>query len=72
MPVKHVRISQAAFSKVVINKEKLVAPKAVLHRNAHKLLEEWLNQSGGPRVGDGILFEVVRDSTLRTIYRSPN
>jgi len=59
--MKLVEISQAAFSKVHIDDNKVVAVKEKLRKNMHKLLDKWLDKPEYPNVGDGIIFEVVED-----------
>lgn len=53
-------ISREAFSKALINKGKLVVARDVLRKNAHKLLDKWLDKPA-PEVGEKITFTVVED-----------
>lgn len=61
MNIKRVEISQAAFSKVLIDNNEAVAVAEKLRKNMHKLLDEWFDKVGYPDVDDGIIFKVVED-----------
>ncbi|MBA7492546.1 hypothetical protein ES702_03096 [subsurface metagenome] len=63
MNIKRVEISQAAFSKILIDNGEVVAVTEKLRKNMHKLLDAWLDKVGYPNVDDGIIFKVVEDRT---------
>lgn len=59
--MKQVEIAESVFSKVIIEKNQVVAAKEKVRGAVHILLDEWLDKSGYHGPGDGIIFKVVED-----------